>query len=149
MDNAVSCVAPMTTGKLGMEGEPKDQDQVLPCRDAIHTLDLMPKNLMKTPTIAAVMTEAKEVYSFFSHHANSIYAEMVRDGTINEQTTVKNVVDTRMNLTKMNLSSAHNQSKCLDVIWNNPEWMRYYSERSINTKARLDQFHQNCNHGHW
>ena len=60
MDNAMSCVAHMTTGKLGTEGEPKDQDQVLACRDAIHTLDLMPKNLMKTPTIAAVMAKQRK-----------------------------------------------------------------------------------------
>ena len=146
-DNAGSCVARMTALKLGTEGEPKDRDQVLACRDAPHTLDLMPKNLMKTTTIAAVMAEAKEVYNFFSHRVNSIRAGMVRDGTINEQTTVKNVVDTRMNLTEIHLTSARKQSKCLAVIADNQEWIRYYNERSLDTKAQLDQFLQNCNHG--
>ena len=66
-DNAMSCVARMTTGKMGTEGEPKDQDQVLPCRDTTtHTLDLMPKNLMKTPTIAAVMVKQRKCIAYLA-----------------------------------------------------------------------------------
>ena len=79
----------------------------------------------KTTTIVDVMADPKEVYNFFSHHVNIIRAGMVWDGTINEQTTVKNIIDTRMNLTEIHLTSARKQRKCLAVIVDNLEWMRY------------------------
>ena len=107
VDNAGSCVAGKTAEKLGTEGPVKDRDQVLACRDGTHTIDLMPKDLMKTPKIEGVMNEGKAVYTFFTpHRVNSIRSDMVRDGTIDEATTVKNVVETRMNLTEIQMSSA-------------------------------------------
>ena len=106
-----------------------------------HTLDLMPKNLMKIPTIADVMGEAKEMYNFsIPHHVNISCAGIVWDGNIDKRTTMKNVTETRMILTEIHLSLAFKHSKCLDVISENPEWMRYYSERSHDTKAQIDQF---------
>ena len=76
-DNTGSCAACMTELKLGTEGEPKDQDQVLACRNAAHTLDYGTKNLMKTTTIVAVTAEAKELYNLFSHRVNSICTGIV------------------------------------------------------------------------
>ena len=136
---AGNCVAVQTVEKLGTEGEPKDRDQVILCWDCVHCLDLMPNNLIETTKIKAIMGEAKEVYNFTSTHCiNSTRNEMVNTGTINKKTTVKNVVDTRMNLIETYLSSARKQSTFLAALPQNAKWTRYYNERTQDSKQKLD-----------
>ena len=131
IDNIDNCVAARTVEKLDTEGEPRDCDQVIVCRDCVRCFDLMPKNLIDTAKIKDIMGEAKEVYNFTSTHCIiSTRNEMVNTGTINKKTTVKNVVDTRMNLIEIYLSSARKQSTFLAALPQNAKWTCYYNKRN-------------------
>ena len=150
VDNAGSCVAIRTAERLATEGAPEDRDKPIRSRDCAHCMDLLPKNLADTFTMKSVMSEAKEIYNFTSiHRINSIRIEMIEAGTIIERTTVKNVVDTRMNLIEIHLSSARKQSSFLAALPQNEKWVRYYNECNRDTKQKLDQILQNCSHGRW
>ena len=101
---------------------------------------LIPKNLIETAKMKAVMDKAKEVYNFISTHCiNGIRVEMINARMIDERTSIKNVVDTMMNLIEIHLSFSHKQSTFLAALPQNARWMRYYNERNQETKKRLDQ----------
>ena len=72
---------------------------------------------------------------------------MMNTRTIDETTTVENVVDTRINLIEIYLSSAQKQSTFLAALPQNAKWTRYYNKHNRETKQKLDEILKNCNHG--
>jgi hypothetical protein len=145
VDNAASKVAQRVAKKLNADGDP-----ALPLRDPAHCIDLLSKDLAKTSVVRSVLAEAKEVFELCrTNRIDNIRKESIGAGEIPDTIAAQNVVETRMNLTYIHLSSALAQSTFIASLPTNDSYKKYYEERTSAKKQELDTILQNCNHGRW
>ena len=145
VDNAAGKVAESVAKKLQADGDP-----ALPLRDPAHCIDLLSKDLANTSFVRSVLGEAKEVFDLCrTNRIDNIRKESIEAGDIPNSVVAQNVVETRMNLTYIHLSSAVAQSTFIASLPTNKSYMKYYRERTPAKKQELDGILQNCNHGRW
>ncbi len=145
VDNAASKVAQCVAKKLTVYGDP-----ALPLRDPAHCIDLLSKDITKTSVVRSVLAEAKEVFELCrTNRIDNIRKESIGAGEIPDTIAAQNVVETRMNLTYIHLSSALAHSTFIALLPTNDSYKKYYEERTRAKKQELDTILQNCNHGRW
>jgi hypothetical protein len=84
-----------------------------------------------------------------TNRTDNICKESIRAGDIPDSVVAQNVVETRMNLMYIHLSSALVQSTFIASLPTNKSYMKYYRERTHAKRQELDTVLQNCNHGCW
>jgi hypothetical protein len=125
-------------------------DPTLPLCDLAHCIDLLSKDLANTSVVCSVLGEAKEVFDLCQmNQIDNICKESIKAGNIPNSVVAQNVVETRMNLTYIYLSSALAQNTFIVSLPTNKSYMKYYRERTHAKKQELDEVLRNCNHGRW
>ena len=134
VDNAASKVAGHVAKKLNADGDP-----ALALRDPAHCIDLLSKDLAQTSVVRSVLAEAKELFELCrTNQIDNIRKEAVGAGNIPDSVVAQNVVETRMNLVHIHLSSALAQSTFIASLPTNKSYMKYYKERTHAKRQELD-----------
>ncbi len=120
VDNVACKIAESVAKKLQADGDP-----ALLLHDPTHCIDLLSKDLANTSVVCSVFGETKAVFDLCqTNRIDNIRKESIKAGNIPNSVVAQNVVDTRMNLTYIHLSSALAQITFIATVSTNKSCMK-------------------------
>jgi len=125
-------------------------DNPLVSLDPCHCLDLGSKDMAGTNIVKSILMESAEVYHFcIRSRMDGIHRESIAFNELEDSGTVKNVVETRMNLIHIHLTDARKQSAFMASLSTNPKYIKYYKDRTSKQKAEIDVILDNFGPSRW